>query len=58
MSSYVAIITTRTNRQIIKYRGKWLHWEQKSGCVYNDTTKRGNARTSHEGQHVRQVRRY
>jgi len=28
MSSYVAMITTRTNRQIIKYRGKWLHWKK------------------------------
>ena len=37
----------------IKYRGKWLHWEKKRGCVYNDITKRGNERTSHQGQHIR-----
>jgi hypothetical protein len=29
MSSYAAIITTRTNRQILKYRGKWLYWEKR-----------------------------
>ena len=41
MSGYVAIITTRTNRQIIKNRGKWLHWEKKRGCVDNDIEKEG-----------------
>ena len=41
MSSYVAIFTTRTNRQIIKYRGKWLHWERKRGCVDSDIAKWG-----------------
>ena len=29
MSSYAAIITTRTNRHILKYRGKWLYWEKR-----------------------------
>ena len=51
ISSSAVSTLRRTNIETLKYRGKRLHWRKRriSGD-YNAIVKRGNDRTSHQGQ--------